>query len=318
MIGVKYSIRLISQMLEPQPLTEKLVSPTLELDRQMRRTLVSSSRHLDWNGILVEQYQYFPNPLNPNEFDRPATSEHWFNLPLENPVRLSQKRDKGLHESILYKGDITFVPAGQPSYWLCKGGDTHRPMLNIHLQPELIAQVAEGTEIDLQQITLLNCLGQKDLQLHQVVMLLLAELQSDGIMGRLYAESLIQVLVIHLLRHYSTITQTITSGNKDLTRVQLQQAIDYIHAHLNRDLSLAELASVINISPTYFASLFKQAVGISPHQYVIQQRVEQAKAMLSKTDLAIADIALEVGFSSQSHLTKQFKRITGMTPKQVR
>jgi AraC family transcriptional regulator len=98
----------------------------------------------------------------------------------------------------------------------------------------------------------------------------------------------------------------------------LQQAINYIHTHLDRDLSLAELASAINISPTYFASLFKQAMGILPHQYVIQQRVEQAKMMLKRTDLAIADIALQVGFSSQSHLTQQFKRITGMTPKQVR
>jgi AraC-like DNA-binding protein len=83
-------------------------------------------------------------------------------------------------------------------------------------------------------------------------------------------------------------------------------------------LSLAELASVINISPTYFASLFKQATGISPHQYVIQQRVERAKLMLSRTNLTIADIALKVGFSSQSHLTQQFKRVTGLTPKQVR
>jgi AraC family transcriptional regulator len=86
----------------------------------------------------------------------------------------------------------------------------------------------------------------------------------------------------------------------------------------NRDLSLAELASVVNISPTYFAGLFKQAMGISPHQYAIEQRVKQAKLMLSKTDLAIVDIALQVGFSSQIHLTQQFKRITGMTPKQIR
>ncbi|WP_242050619.1 helix-turn-helix transcriptional regulator [Oculatella sp. FACHB-28] len=83
-------------------------------------------------------------------------------------------------------------------------------------------------------------------------------------------------------------------------------------------MSLAEVAGVINISPTYFASLFKQAMGISPHQYVIQQRVEKAKLMLKRTNLAIADIALQVGFSSQNHLTQQFKRITGMTPKQVR
>ncbi|PSB46890.1 AraC family transcriptional regulator [Cyanosarcina cf. burmensis CCALA 770] len=110
----------------------------------------------------------------------------------------------------------------------------------------------------------------------------------------------------------------VTSQNRTLTHTQLQQATDYIQTHLNRDLSLAELASVICISPTYFASLFKQAMGISPHQYVIQQRVERAKLMLSRTDLAIAEIALQVGFSSQSHLTQQFKRVTGLTPKQVR
>jgi AraC family transcriptional regulator len=111
---------------------------------------------------------------------------------------------------------------------------------------------------------------------------------------------------------------TLEFKNRGLTRTQLQQVLDYIHTHLDRDLSLTELAEVINISPTYFASTFKQAIDISPHQYVIQQRVEQAKLMLSKTDLAIADIALQVGFSSQSHLNQQFKRLTGMTPKQVR
>jgi AraC family transcriptional regulator len=54
------------------------------------------------------------------------------------------------------------------------------------------------------------------------------------------------------------------------------------------------------------------------HQYLIQQHIEQAKLMLSKPDLAIAEIALQVGFSSQSHLMQQFKRLTGLTPKQVR
>ena len=113
-------------------------------------------------------------------------------------------------------------------------------------------------------------------------------------------------------------TPTLEFENRGLTRTQLQQVLDYIHTHLDRDLSLTELAEAIDISPTYFASLFKQAMGVSPHQYVIGQRVEGAKTMLSKTDLAIADIALQVGFSSQSHLTQQFKRLTSLTPKQIR
>ena len=123
-----------------------------------------------------------------------------------------------------------------------------------------------------------------------------------------------QVSVIHLLRRYLTVTHQ----NSSLTHTQVQQAIDYIHTHLDRELSLVEIAEVVNISPTYFASLFKRATETSPHQYVIRQRVERAKMILLKTDLTISDIALQVGFSSQSHLTQQFKRFTGMTPKQVR
>ncbi|WP_225852743.1 hypothetical protein, partial [Haemophilus parainfluenzae] len=69
-----------------------------------------------------------------------------------------------------------------------------------------------------------------------------AELNSGGIMGQFHVESLTQVLVIHLLRHCSTITQTITSEQSQLSHPQLQQAIDYIHAHLDRDLSLVEIA----------------------------------------------------------------------------
>jgi AraC family transcriptional regulator len=293
---------------------DNLLRPT-ELKQRLNTNLVLSSRQIGWNGILVEQYQHPPTPA---EVELPAISDHWFNLHLGHPAHLTQKRDDRLHESILQKGDSIFVPAGQPSYWCCRRTDTHRPMLHIHLKPELIEQAAEASEIDRARINLVDCFGKQDLQLHHIAMLLLAELRSGGIMGQLYVESLTQVLVVHLLRHYSTFTQTITSENRRLTHTQVQQAIDFIHTHLGQDLSLGQIAEVINISPTYFASLFKRATGTSPHQYVIQQRVERAKLMLSKTDLAIADIALQVGFSSQSHLTQQFKRLTGMTPKQVR
>jgi AraC family transcriptional regulator len=111
---------------------------------------------------------------------------------------------------------------------------------------------------------------------------------------------------------------TITFKQRSLTQAQLERSLNHIHTHLDRELSLGQIAAVINISPTYFASLFKHSIGISPHQYVIRQRVKRARSLLLKTDLAIADIALQVGFSSQSHLTQQFKRFTGMTPKQVR
>ncbi|MBE9178569.1 helix-turn-helix transcriptional regulator [Oculatella sp. LEGE 06141] len=288
-----------------------------ELSRRLNRTTVLSSQKMGWNGILVEQHQY-SSLGKTEEKELPALSDHWLILPLGHPVYLSQQSDYRLHESIFQQGDSLLVPAGQASCWRCPGSEICQTELYIHLQPRLVKQVAEAAEMDTGRLNLVNHFAKQDLQLQYIAMLLLDELRSDSMMGKLYVESLSQALVIHLLRHYSEVVQLITPENRGLTHSQLQQAIDYIHTHLDRDLSLTELASIINISPTYFASLFKQAIGTSPHQYVIQQRVERAKMMLKGTDLAIADIALQVGFSSQSHLTQHFKRLTGVTPKQVR
>ena len=304
-------------MPKTKSVTGNLVSP-LELRQRSTKTLILSSRQLNWNGILVEQCEYSPSP---NEAKSPALSDHRLILPLGLPAPLIQKRDNRLHESILQKGDSIFIPAGYPGSWRCPTREINRPkkqQLHIWLKPKLIKQAAEASEIDIDRLELVNCFGRQDSQLHHIAMLLLAELQSDSIMGQLYVESLTQVLVIHLLRHYSTFTQPITFEDRSLTHTRLQQALEYVHAHLDRDLSLAEIAGVVNISPTYFANLFKGATGISPHQYVVQQRVEWAKFLLLKTNLSIADIALQVGFSNQSHLTRHFKRLIGVTPKQVR
>jgi AraC family transcriptional regulator len=294
-------------------MTSNLMSAT-ELQQRLNKSLVSSSQVLGWSGVLVQQYQY-PSSATVCEMEVPALSEHWLNLPLGNPAQLTQKRDDRTHESLVHRGHSIFTPAGQPSYWRGEPIDTDETMLHIHLNPELVRQVAQNSEVD--RIDLVNCFSKHDLRLHQIAMLLLSELKSDGIMGQLYVESLTQVLIIHLLRNYSSSTPQIAPQHNGLTAIQLRQTIDYIQAHLDRDLSLAQMAAAISISPTYFSSLFKRATGSSPHQYVIQQRVERAKVLLTTTHLEIASIAFQVGFSSQSHLTQHFKRLTGSTPKQV-
>jgi AraC family transcriptional regulator len=298
---------------KPQPMTSNLMS-AIELQQRLNKSLVSSSQSLGWSGVLVQQYQH-PSSAAVCEMDVPALSEHWLNLLIGHPAHLTQKRDGRLHESLVHRGHSIFTPAGQPSYWRGEASDTDETMLHIHLNPALVRQVAQAAEID--SIDLVNCFSKPDLRLYQIAMLLLSELNSDGIMGRLYVESLTQVLVIHLLRNYSSSVPQIALQHSGLTTTQLRQTIDYIQAHLDQNLSLAEIAATINISPTYFSNLFKRATGNSPHQYVIQQRVERAKELLKTTDLAIASIAFQVGFSSQSHLTQHFKRLTGSTPKQA-
>ncbi|WP_199349498.1 hypothetical protein [Nostoc flagelliforme] len=104
-------------------------------------------------------------------------------------------------------------------------GDYCAP-LHICLKSAFIQQVAEASDIDSKRFDLVHCFGQQDLQLHQIGMMMFAELRSGGMMGQLYVESLTQILVIHVLRHYSTLTQPIGSQNSSLTRTQLHQAIN--------------------------------------------------------------------------------------------
>lgn len=98
----------------------------------------------------------------------------------------------------------------------------------------------------------------------------------------------------------------------------MQQIIEQIHTRLDEALSLEELAQLVHMSPRHFSRLFKEKTGLSPHQYILQARVRRAEYLLLHTDLSIAEIAHIVGFHSQSHLNRHFKRALGITPKQLR
>jgi AraC family transcriptional regulator len=274
---------------------------------------ILSSQQIGWKGILVEHYQAPPDRIG--EQNLSALLAHWLTFPSPRPLRLTQQHGERWHESIVKQGDLVLVPAGQSTYWR-KPTNSSTSSLCIYLQPELVAQMATSADLDPDRIELMDCFSRYDQHLHQVAMMLLAELKSGGIMGELYVESLTQVLVIHLLRQHSSLQPTIVD-RYSLTLGRLKGAIDYIHAHLDSDLSMVQIASSVNTGPTHFARLFKTAMGISLHQYVIQQRVNRAKLLLETTDLPIPNIAAQVGFANPSHLTYHCKRQTGMTPRQI-
>lgn len=103
----------------------------------------------------------------------------------------------------------------------------------------------------------------------------------------------------------------------DLCR-KLRRAVEHIEENLQRNPTLDEIATLVEMNPQYFARTFKKWVGQPPHKYIVAKKVERAKRLLRSTDLPLADIALRVGLASQSHFTTVFHRLTGMTPKAYR
>lgn len=103
-----------------------------------------------------------------------------------------------------------------------------------------------------------------------------------------------------------------------LSPARTHQIREYINSNLDQNISLEALAEMAGLSTFHFARAFKQTVGVPPHSYVLQRRIEHAQQMLRNTDLPMSEIALSAGFSDQSHLARHFRRLTGMSPSVLR
>jgi AraC family transcriptional regulator len=157
----------------------------------------------------------------------------------------------------------------------------------------------------------------EDPLLQGILLTLKQEMMTSGLNTPLFVDQLKTTLVMHLLRSYGVRKVKIATYSDGLPRHKLNQVLDYITAHLDQNLELEDLAQQVGMSQFYFSRLFKQSLGIPPHQYVIQQRVEKAKQFIQKGRLSLVEISLECGFANQGHLNRHFKRLVGVTPREM-
>lgn len=135
--------------------------------------------------------------------------------------------------------------------------------------------------------------------------------------GRLYGESISMALLAYLASRH-TPPRSSTGHPKSLSPAQMRNLVSYVRENLDGDISVRDLAALVQMSPSHFARVFKATTGMTPYRFILCERVAGAKELCAATSLPASQVAAEVGFSSHSHLVRVFRAFTGVTPRQYK
>jgi AraC family transcriptional regulator len=297
---------------------QPLVIDRMDWQKFMPNPPVLTSYQSGWSNILIEHYR---QPLI--DFPEVSNLQHVLIIPLGHQSVDFEFAAEGRSQTVSYRekdfanGCIEIYPADL-SYGARSISVVHSiEWLHCYLKPTFLAQIAhESVNPDLVELVL--TWKKTDLLIHQMGLALRTSLEEDGVGSRFYADSIATAMSAHLLRHYSTRKHCFREHEDGLSKQKLRQATEYMQAHLSEDISLNEIANELGMSQYYFCHLFKRSTGISPHQFLIRQRVDRAKHLLKQPERTVISVALECGFANQSHFARCFRQCTGMNPNQFR
>lgn len=268
-----------------------------------------SSGMVAWNGILLEHLK-----LPPLDISNVYAARHHLTLQLKTPKKVELKTNGKFSHRQLLPGNVCITPF---QHLHAVRWQDEMEVLSLTLEPEFVAQALQES-VNPDRVELMMHRGQKDPLIREILFALRAELEAGFPSGRLYGEAMGIALAVHLLKQYSTLKSSPKDYEDGLSQHKLSQVLEYIQIYLDQDIKLEDLSECVGMSQYYFSRLFKQSMGVSPYQFVLQQRIERAKQLLQQKDLAIAEIALLSGFKNQSHLTTLFRKFTGVTPRVFR
>jgi AraC family transcriptional regulator len=267
-----------------------------------------SSAATSWAGFPVESHVLWPQ----GELTEYGIDHALLGLCVAGTGKLQVRDGKTVRHLTSSPGRFSLLGRGfeqKPVTW-----SGSREMLYVAIRVDQLERFMRH-DLDLACLNVDPQFAVRDPHVVSLVLSMRDEIQADCPTGRLYGEALSLALASYLFKRFPHEVGQEGRYGPALSPNQVARIQEYVRANLARDIGLSELADQLGLSPHYFSMLFKHAVGVSPHHYVLRERIREAQRLLATGRTAISDVALDLGFSDQSHFSQAFRKMTGTTPK---
>jgi AraC family transcriptional regulator len=268
--------------------------------------LVSEEKSRSWGLMSVGVFRRAPGEMVW------SSDYHRISYVLTDICGTKQSDDGPVEGYRLRRGDIAFRPRGSKLWSDLSGGRFIQILQSRETYDNLVPELVRSGAADLEPQDAFS-----DPLISQIA-LTIANENDGGCIDGILADALNTALAAQVTRRFVDPSAIMPAPSNGLSRDRLKRVRDYIETHLDDRLTLTDLAGVACLSPYHFSRSFKEAVGIGPHRYVRQRRLDRAKTLIRRTNQPLAEIAQQVGLCDQSHLTSIFRRETGETPGRYR
>ena len=287
-----------------------IITPS-EVPKYVPGAVTAASDDLGWDGVSLRGYRY-----SALDVIVPPVSDFTVVSYCRGATFMERQCEGAWTKTHCAPGDVSLLTKSQRSHW---HWTQEIDVSHVYLSENFVSGICtEVTDRCIADIRLQDVLKSHDPIVTAAVAAITREAQQQALGSGLYVEAVATQLVVHLLRYYASVTFREPSGKGRLSPSQVRRLTEYIDSRLHEQLNLETLAAVAGVGVWTFTRHFRESFALTPHAYIIEQRVDRARRLLGQSCMPIKEVASACGFADQAHMTRVFQAHLRTTPAMLR